>query len=155
MEKQFKYHPLIEGLKVNEDGSEVVYNGKIITQSTTNSGGKIVKIKRMTISVLKLVAECWIGVADSPEYLASRIDEEKGSHYTNLEWRKRGQGVAHKRAKTFKRKNFFKSKKELEDFLTARPAEMPWYKYYQMKNVSETTVRKAKIRYGYEESAKR
>lgn len=88
-----RYHPEIEGLKVNEDGTEVLYFGeelevKIIERKErdTNETPYVVFLGR-THSVGKLVCECWNGLPDNPRWCATRIEKEKGFHYTNLEWR--------------------------------------------------------------------
>lgn len=88
-----RYHPEIEGLKVNEDGTEVYYLGeplevKIIDRKEReiNETPYVVFLGK-THSVGKLVCECWNGMPDNPRWCATRIEKEKGFHYTNLQWR--------------------------------------------------------------------
>ena len=85
----YKYHPEIEGLKVNEDGTEVLYFGDAITVGTLNrkersSDMLYVYFKNRTHSVAKLVCECWHGMAENPRWHATRRVKAKGFHYTNL-----------------------------------------------------------------------
>lgn len=66
----YRYHPEIEGLKVNEDGSEVIYCGESLSinqlKSTTRKDPmKYVYFNSKTCSVAKLVCESWHGMADN------------------------------------------------------------------------------------------
>lgn len=89
----YRYHPEIEGLKVNEDGTEVILNGdplevKLIERkSRAKSDTPYVVFFGRAHSVGKLVCEAWNGMADNPRWCASRKDRNKGYHYTNLEWK--------------------------------------------------------------------
>ena len=87
----YRYHPEIEGLKVNEDGSEVIYCGESLDvrrlkRSERTSDMLYVYFKNKTYSVAKLVCECWHGLADNPRWYATRKEKDKGFHYTNLFW---------------------------------------------------------------------
>lgn len=100
----FRYHPEIEGLKVNEDGSEVVYLGEKLETKTLNrkervSGMRYVYFKNRTHSVAKLVCECWHGMADNPRWYATRKEKAKGLYYTNLFWAPCGTNPEKKAAK--------------------------------------------------------
>lgn len=85
----YRYHPEIEGLKVNEDGTEVLYYGKHLAIKPVNRKSRecdtfIVKIRRRVFTVAKIVCECWNGMADNPRWCATRKVKENGFHYTNL-----------------------------------------------------------------------
>jgi hypothetical protein len=85
----FKYHPEIEGLKVNEDGSKVLYLGESIKVKTAERALRkndmhFIYFKGTTYSIAKLVCECWHGMADNPRWCATRKVKVKGFHYTNL-----------------------------------------------------------------------
>lgn len=85
----YRYHPEIEGLKVNEDGSEVLYNGEPLEVGTLKrkqreSDMLYVYFKNRTYSVAKFVCECWHGMAENPRWCATRKEKAKGFHYTNL-----------------------------------------------------------------------
>lgn len=148
MESKFQYHPIVEGLKVNEDGSEIIYNGKVLKQyKIKGTNSSITRVKGMNVSVLKLVCECWNGIADSPEFIASLIDENKGSHFSNLEWRKRGEGVYKKKVKRHGTNLKFKTKEELELFIAEKPENMTFANYLKEKKVSEFAFYGAKKRY--------
>lgn len=96
---QFRYHPIIEGLKVNEDGSELLLNGKKLSiyqhhLSHGRGSRKLVRIRKKTINTIKLVLEAWHSVSPSAEHAARRIDETKGDHYSNLHWGKKGASLS-------------------------------------------------------------
>jgi len=88
----YRYHPEVEGLKINEDGTEVLYFGeklevKDLERSDRPSDQKYVYFNGRTNSIPKLVCECWNGMSDNPRWCATRIEKEKGYHYSNLEWK--------------------------------------------------------------------
>jgi hypothetical protein len=92
---QYRYHPIIENLKVNEDGSEILLNGepmKINVQKIAHMRNerKVVCINRKNVNTIRLVCEAWHGTAPTGEHAARRIDEVKGDHYSNLFWGKKG-----------------------------------------------------------------
>ncbi len=85
----YRYHPEIEGLKVNEDGSEFFYNGKALRigklkQTHRGDNTHYVYFGCKTYSVAKLVCECWHGMAENPRWRATRKVKANGFHYTNL-----------------------------------------------------------------------
>lgn len=91
----FRYHPILEGLKVNEDGSVITYNGEKLrtykmNRTARNSDTQLVSFNGSTFSVARLVCECWHGMAPSIDYNATRVENEKGFHYSNLYWAKKG-----------------------------------------------------------------
>ena len=91
----YRYHPIIENLKINEDGSEILLNGepkKILIQQLkhTRKTRKVVSLGLKTINTIRLVCEAWHGVAPSGEHAARRVDENAGDHYSNLYWGKKG-----------------------------------------------------------------
>ncbi len=85
----FRYHPEIEGLKTNEDGSKVLLNGEALevgeaSRKERDTDLKYVYFQNRTHSIAKLVCECWNGMADNPRWCATRREKAKGFHYTNL-----------------------------------------------------------------------
>lgn len=91
----FRYHPLIEGLKINEDGSEIIYMGTLLkpakmNRTARNSDTQLVYFNRQTHSVARLVCEAWHGLAENIDYNATRIKNEDGFYYKNLYWAKKG-----------------------------------------------------------------
>lgn len=98
--KEFRFHPLIEGLKVNEDGTEIYLNNELIRQYHNSDGTMTVFINK-SVTTMRLVCEAWHGLSENKEYVVKKIDEEKGKHYSNLQWSKRGQGINHKSSKNF------------------------------------------------------
>lgn len=98
MSKVFRYHPIIEGLKVNEDGTEVILNGEKLFISenyikVNKSIRKQVNVNNRTITVNRLVCECFHGLSPNRDFSATQIDDKKGYHYTNLYWAKRGMKI--------------------------------------------------------------
>lgn len=92
----YRYHPIIEGLKINEDGSEITYMGeKLNLVKMTRTARKktdhlSVNFGGRTFSVSRLVCEAWNGLAENIDMYAIRLDNNKGFHYSNLFWAKRG-----------------------------------------------------------------
>ncbi|OWK97073.1 hypothetical protein AP75_13150 [Kaistella haifensis DSM 19056] len=88
--KEFRYHPEIKGLKVNEDGSEVLMNEHPVSLKIRNRGKhpfKFFYYKDIQIGLAKLVLECWSGMAPEPRLTAKHIDcDYTNYHYTNLRW---------------------------------------------------------------------
>lgn len=96
---EFRYHPIIEGMKVSEDGSIIFFDGKelnILEQKLphTRKPTLYVSHNRKKITVQKLVCEAWHGIAPTGEHAARKIDENLGIHYSNLCWGKKGMTVS-------------------------------------------------------------
>lgn len=87
---EFRYHPIVENLKCNEDGSVILRNGEQIRIKHGKKGTPYIHIADRRLTVLRIVCECWHGMADDGNYAARKIDENKGNHYTNLHWSKQG-----------------------------------------------------------------
>jgi hypothetical protein len=92
---EFRHHPILEGLKINEDGSEILYFGEKLNPMGMNRTARptatvIVNFNGRTASVARLVCEAWHGLAPNLDYNATRIKDDKGFHYTNLFWAKKG-----------------------------------------------------------------
>ncbi len=94
---EYKYHPLIEGLKIAEDGSKLIYQGEPLTirwyqskyQSHATPSVVIPGIKG-SVRVSRLLAEAFIGLRPSGDLIVRLKVESKPLHYTNLYWGKRG-----------------------------------------------------------------
>ncbi|ADX66864.1 hypothetical protein [Weeksella virosa] len=148
MDKHFRYHPIVEDLKVNEDGTEVIFKGKLVKQyPLKGTDNTIMNIKNSNVSRMKLICECWIGLADSPEFITTKIDENGGFHYTNLEWRKRGVGVYEKKIKKHGSQYKFKTKEDLLQFIANKPTDKTMTSYLKEQNVSEFAYYGAKKRF--------
>lgn len=90
-ELAFKYHPVLEELQVNEDGTVVLLHDKELNIHTCNIGQsktptQRVYVDRRTINIKKLVCECWHGMRPDMSHCARMVDATKGTHYTNLAW---------------------------------------------------------------------
>ncbi len=96
---EFRYHPIVEGLKINEDGSIILYNGKELKQVIIKTGvsTKGVRFKSKTHSISKLICEAWHGLRENSEHCAIRIDGNfNNNHYTNLKWGMKGRNSTSK-----------------------------------------------------------
>tara|TARA_R110002126_G_scaffold78629_1_gene195622 strand:+ start:11417 stop:11872 length:456 start_codon:yes stop_codon:yes gene_type:complete len=85
----YRYHPEIEGLKVNEDGTSVIYLGETLQVKKSNRAERktdlqYINFRGNAYSIAKLVCECWNGMAENPRWCATRKVKAKGFHYTNL-----------------------------------------------------------------------
>lgn len=92
---EHRYHPIIEGLKINEDGSEITYLGEKLNINKMNRTSRetdtlLVNFNGGKHSVSRLVCEAWHGSAPNRDYNATRVDKNKGLHYKNLFWAKKG-----------------------------------------------------------------
>ncbi|WP_234111398.1 hypothetical protein [Chryseobacterium sp. R2A-55] len=96
MMKEYRYHPEIEGLKVNEDGSEVIWNENPVKIKVRDKGSerhahRFFYFKNKQIGLAKLVLECWKGVTPDPQLMPKHIDEDHNNyHYSNLMWGPKG-----------------------------------------------------------------
>lgn len=118
---EYRYHPVIEGLKCNEDGSEIMYKDKKLVAKSyprkdTDGTQQLVHLFTKNISVVRLVCECWNGMSDNMDFIPRRIDESKGNHYSNLFWSKRGQELNPKFKKPLKlsKPRYFEIKAEIK-----------------------------------------
>lgn len=88
---ELRYHPIIEGLKVNENGTKIYYKDVLLRvfendKKRTNPTLKVNFINRAH-SVAKLVCECWNGLREHSGQRVSKINDLSDYHYSNLEWR--------------------------------------------------------------------
>lgn len=149
-EKEFRYHPLVEGLKVNEDGTEILLNGNPLPIRSYKNGISV-SISNKQVTTMRLVCECWHGVAENGDYIVKKIDETKDSHYSNLAWSKRGQGLSHEFAKNFCGKNRLTKEEFLEKNKSRKEGE---HILEFIKRIGMTTTNYYKYRklYGEKES---
>ena len=90
--KNYRYHPEIKGLKVNEEGSEVFLNDEeVILKIRENGEGRnntrFYYYKGKQIGLAKLVLECWKGLAPEPNQRAIHINNDQTDyHHENLKW---------------------------------------------------------------------
>ena len=87
---EYRYHPEIEGLKVNEDGSEVLFNETPQTIKVRKSGNhpfRFIYFNGKTSGIARLVLECWSGMPPIPRLTAKHKDGDYTNyHYSNLDW---------------------------------------------------------------------
>lgn len=88
-------HPILN-LIINEDGSQIWYNGKpvevkVYKRNRDNYPSKRVAFANKTHTVAKLVCEAWNGMREEMNQVVHRKDKNPlNDHYTNLYWDKRG-----------------------------------------------------------------
>lgn len=153
MSKSFKYHPIIEGLKVNEDGSEIRLNDVILPiktyqQATSLRLAKLTRVGKKSVSTIRLVCECWLGVAPTGEHAARRKDEEGGDHYTNLYWGKIGMNESS--AKSVNSQRIKLTREQFFEIEKRRTKEL-LKNILQEYAVSKWSYHRAKARYNGEE----
>jgi hypothetical protein len=92
---EYRYHPIIENLKVSEDGSIILLNGETMTIAADHPAHmrnprKLVRFGKKNVTIIRLVCEAWHGISPTGEHAARRVDEVAGDHYSNLYWGKKG-----------------------------------------------------------------
>jgi len=92
---EFRWHPILENLKVNEDGTTIIFNDEELRIKEYNlkhakEASLYVKIKEKNCTVKRLVCECWHGLPPTRYSAARRVDQYATNHYSNLYWGKRG-----------------------------------------------------------------
>lgn len=91
---KYKKHPILE-LDINENGSSIVFNGKIITPTPYKDPAKNFPIIRVNFGgrhhqLAKLICEAWHGMRENMTDTVCRLDKNpENYHYTNLAWGKR------------------------------------------------------------------
>lgn len=87
----FRYHPIIEKLRINEDGTKIYFNDILLRsfENDKNRENPTLKVNfiNKAHSVAKLVCEAWNGLREHSGQRASKIDIYLGNHYSNLEWK--------------------------------------------------------------------
>lgn len=89
-ETLYAIHPLLPDLKVNEDGTEVIWRGKLLKISIRNDERYKTIIRRVnfngrTYRVSRLVCECWHGMGEVDQKVR-KYDVTAGDHFNNLFW---------------------------------------------------------------------
>lgn len=87
---EFRWHPILENLRCNEDGTEIYLKGRKMQIKELATGSRYIHLYDRRITVLRIICECWHGMPDTLDQAARRIDETAGDHYTNLHWGKQG-----------------------------------------------------------------
>lgn len=91
-----KQHPILPELKVNEDGTNIVWKGQSLDVKNykidrNNYPQKFVNFNGQTHTILKLICEAWNGERPEIGMVVKRRDFNPDNyHYTNLYWANRG-----------------------------------------------------------------
>lgn len=87
----FRYHPIIEGLRINEDGTQIYFNDVLLRSFCNDKMRENPTLKVNFInkahSVTKLVCEAWNGLREHSAQRVSKINHLSNNHYSNLEWK--------------------------------------------------------------------
>ena len=143
---EYRYHPIIEGLKVSEDGSEIVFNGEVLPQAVNDKSRKNptmkVQFNNKTHSVARLVCEAWNGLSQHIGQRAAKLNPLNGNHYSNLEWREGANGV----------ENFTQKIKasDIDDILTHIDDKTPVAEIAKTYNVHRSQIYRIREKYGKE-----
>lgn len=88
---EYRNHPIIKGLRINENGSEIYKDGVLLRTFENDKKRKNPTLKvnfnGVAHSVTKLVCEAWNGLREHIGQRASKINELGDNHYSNLEWK--------------------------------------------------------------------
>lgn len=141
---EYRYHPIIETLKINEDGTEVYYNGNLLTPFV-NDKSRItptlkVNFNNKAHSVTKLVCEAWNGLRKHSGQRVSKINLLSNNHYSNLEWKEgAANGVG----------NFEQKIKpdDIDDIITLLKSNKTQVEIAKMYNVNPCTIGRIKNKY--------
>lgn len=92
----FRYHPEIEGLKINENGTEVFLNESSVPVRVKKNGNhpyRYIYFRGNIIGIARLVLECWQELPANPQMFAKHRDgNHTDYHYTNLVWETKKNG---------------------------------------------------------------
>lgn len=105
---EFRYHPITADIQCNEDGTVILFRGEEL-RVKGKPNKEYVHILDRRINVTKIVMECWHGMSPSPDHIASRIDPNKGNHYTNLHYIPRVSNILTKSVMSSRDNRKFKS----------------------------------------------
>lgn len=143
---EFRYHPLIEGLKVNEDGTEIYFNNILLIpfendKSRENPTLKV-RFNGKGHSVTRLVCESWNVLSEHIGQRAAKLNPLNGNHYSNLEWREGANGV----------ENFIPKIKasDTDDIMTLLENKTPVAEIAKMYGVHSSRIYRLRDKYGKE-----
>jgi len=134
---EYRYHPIIEGLKINEDGTEIYYNGNPLTPFANDKNRTTPTLKvnfnNKAHSVSKLVCESWNGLREHSGQRVSKINHLSNNHYSNLEWKEgAANGVG-----TFVQKI---KPDDIDDIIALLKSNKNQVEIAKMYNVNATTI---------------
>ncbi len=146
----YRNHPIVEGLKVNEDGTSIMFQGKELSPKEYSRPNNsipmlVVSVNRKTVTVMRLVSECWIGMPESLELVVKKIDPTKGNHYTNLCWSRQGYGLSHNSPSIYSKPKF--SEAQYRELLAKKKSNESIKSLLKRENVSNKAYYTAKNRY--------
>lgn len=144
---KLKTHPILKELQINEDGTQMYWEGKPLkiheyTNNLNNYPKKIVHIKSGTHTVSKLVCEAWNGMREDLDHIVKRRDlNPNNNHYKNLYWGARG-GYRTKKHKRNKQSKIKES--EIAEIVEQLNAGVSPSKLARMYNTSTQSIYRIK-----------
>ena len=147
----YRNHPILENLKVNENGTSIIYHDEALTSKTYERKGntipmEIVAIGSKTVTVMRLVCECWHGMSENIGFIVKKIDPSKGNHYSNLCWSIQGTGYSHNTKSNFNTTPKF-TEKAYRKLLTEKDPNETLTAFLKRKKVGSKAYYSAKKRY--------
>jgi hypothetical protein len=144
-----KKHPILD-LVVNENGTEILFEGKKLAINIYNRKGRnytsrTVHFNNTTQSVAKVVCETWNGMRDDMTMAVHRKDKNpENDFYTNLYWDKRGKV----RTRRTSRSSLSKIKQEeIPAILKRINANEPLVNIAKSYNTSDMTIGRIKNKF--------
>jgi len=141
---EFRNHPIIKGLRINENGSEIYKDGVLLRAFENDKNRKNPTLKvnfnGVAHSVAKLVCEAWNKPREHIGQRASKINDLGDNHYSNLEWREgASNGVGQ-----FKQKI---KPDDIDDIIELLKNKHPVIKIAKTYNVNPCTIYRIKNNY--------
>lgn len=146
---QTQQHPILD-LLVNEDGTQMWYQGKLLNILTyqykrDNYPRFRVNFAGRTHVVEKLVCETWNGMRTEMWQVVKRRDQDpNNNHYTNLYWGKRGDS---RTIRTKRCSNSKVKKNEIPEVVQRITSGEPMSNIARSFNTSATSIARIKRRY--------
>jgi len=145
-----KQHPILSELKVNEDGTNIVWKGQSLDVKNykidrNNYPQKFVNFNGQTHTILKLICEAWNGERPEIGMIVKRRDFNPDNyHYTNLYWAHRG-GMRTKLTKRIKNSKI--SENDIEVIIERINAGESLRAIAKTYNTSDMSIYRIKRRY--------
>jgi len=146
----YRNHPIVEGLRVNEDGTSIIYKGEALVSKTYERKNnsvpmEIVAVGYKTVTVMRLVCECWHGMSKNLDYVVKKVNQTAGNHYSNLCWSVQGTGFSHNSPGINTKPKFTEA--QFKKLLAEKSPTETLQAFLKRKNVSNKAYYTAKNRY--------
>lgn len=146
---EFRHHPIIEDLKCNEDGTQILRNNEPLRIKDEPNGRLYVHIYDRRVTVIRIVCECWHGMPENLDMAARRHDEDAGDHYSNLYWGKQGMTLNQAKKRNYEKQPLKITEAEYREIEVFRKTG-EIQKELKKRGHSKKAWQNAMIRYGKE-----